>query len=826
MTQDTMRILAQDRLISNNTRTTRINNNDLIIGPTGAGKTRNYVKPNLLQYALEGGCSLIIADTKGSLVEEVGPVMAAHGYRIINLDFIDLMNNSVGYNPLDFISYDSKRNYSEQEILTITSALIPVEEKSQPVWEQSAQIFLAAFIGYVLETLPPEEHTLAAAAHLYKNLDRLVLDEEGKETKKTVGEVLFQALEERKPLCGAVRNYQMSASVSPSEKTYASVKMFLNKNLAPLDLPGARRMYSLENRIDFQSLCREKTAVFLTISDTDPSMYKLVNLFYTQALDQLVKTANNSPGYRLPLPVRFILDDFAANVVIPDFDKTIAVIRSREISVSLIIQDINQLYSLYGDHRGRSIINNCDSLLYLGGQDVDTAKFISIKANRTQDTVLNLPLDDAWLFVRGSAPAQVHKYDLTGHPLYGELPEAGGTPPPLPKWGGRVGPGADVPTMVRRVELTRKGIPAEIALLDPPAISRNRQEAAQVEETPQEAADPALEELLHSLEGAPWEQWDQLPPLAVSTHWKKGKTLWSRRRELSEKVRKMELALTGRNTPVLPRVLDEQGQYSEDAAWTLVGRMCQAIAYSGPFRIVGWCAPLYTAFFYCAVRLCTARPPWETAFQGMFEDIVEMARQAEAVKEGDLIYNELYDPDKVGGFFREMDELYRLVSGQTIKHTISDMARREADERRLALEVEDPEAFYYDYQPEFSDPRTIYTPEELEENPELETEFYAQQRAAEEAEKEKAAQEERARQDWAKTFAAGERFCQQYEVLRRLLFRGGNQNALAEVTEGSVILLLAELKVSSLLDEEAFSQVCAQLERAAASLKEQGAVNG
>ena len=122
-------------------------------------------------------------------------------------------------------------------------------------------------------------------------------------------------------------------------------------------------------------------------------------------------------------------------------------------------------------------------------------------------------------------------------------------------------------------------------------------------------------------------------------------------------------------------------------------------------------------------------------------------------------------------------------------------------------------------------PKT-YTPEELEENPELETEFYAQQRAAQEAEKEKAAQEEQARQDWAKTFAAKERFCQQYEVLRRLLFRSRNQDGLAEVTERSVILLLAELKVSSLLDEEAFSRVCAQMDSAAASLKEQGAVSG
>ena len=289
MTQDTMRILAQDRLISNNTRTTKLNNNDLIIGPTGAGKTRNYVKPNLLQYALEGGCSLIIADTKGSLVEEVGPVMAAHGYKVINLDFINLMNNSVGYNPLDFVSYDpAQEGYSEQEILTISSALVPIETKRDPFWEQSAQIFLSAFIGYALETLPPEEHTLEAVVQLYRNLSQPVCAE----SKSTAGTILFQALGGKRPDSAAWQNYQMASKIVPSEKTFASIEMFLTNKLASLSLRGAKRLYNLEERINFQTLCREKTAVFLTISDTDRSMDKLVNLFYTQALDQLVHRAD------------------------------------------------------------------------------------------------------------------------------------------------------------------------------------------------------------------------------------------------------------------------------------------------------------------------------------------------------------------------------------------------------------------------------------------------------------------------------------------------------------------------------------------------------
>lgn len=152
-----------------------------------------------------------------------------------------------------------------------------------------------------------------------------------------------------------------------------------------LPFDGPVHLYHLKNRVDFKALGREKTALFLTISDTDRSMDKLV---------------------------------------IPDFDKIISVIRSREIYMSLIIQSITQLYGLYGEHRGKTI-NNCDNCLYLGRQDVDTADFISVKTNKTRDKVLSMPLGDVWLFTRGQPAKQVRKYDLTRHPLYSELPEAG-----------------------------------------------------------------------------------------------------------------------------------------------------------------------------------------------------------------------------------------------------------------------------------------------------------------------------------------------------------------------------------------------------------------
>lgn len=848
MTQDTMRILAQDRLISNNTRTTKLNNNDLIIGPTGAGKTRNYVKPNLLQYALEGGCSLIIADTKGSLVEEVGPVMAAHGYKVINLDFINLMNNSVGYNPLDFVSYDpAQKGYSEQEILTISSALVPIETKRDPFWEQSAQIFLSAFIGYALETLPPEEHTLEAVVQLYRNLSQPVCAE----SKSTAGTILFQALGGKRPDSAAWQNYQMASKIVPSEKTFASIEMFLTNKLASLSLRGAKRLYNLEERINFQTLCREKTAVFLTISDTDRSMDKLVNLFYTQALDQLVKTANTSPGYRLPLPVRLILDDFAANVTIPNFDKTIAVIRSREISVSLIIQDINQLYSLYGVPRGNTIINNCDSQLYLGGQDVDTAQFISTKANKTKDTILNMPLDDAWLFVRGSVPAQVRKYDLTAHPLYGELPEAGGTPPPLPKAEeGKVGAGMNVPVLVKRIKVVLSGGPVEDAEFSDTLEALEKRIAEYTQEDEQEytpdMADPDSEEapeeeipedLRASMEEGPWApRWGELPKLERGRHaWK----IEVQRSKLTSLTNRLEQLLSGRDTLVLPLVSDQQGRYSEDAAWTLVGRLYQGVgSCTGTFLEDITARSFYVSFLYCAVRLCAICPPWVKGntsnslgpqwkgFHGSFDDILDMAQQAASQSEIDLYCKELYDPLRLDNIFGYMDNLYELFSGKSIKWTISEAAKAAAKDQYALEEA----ATLYRLAEQYSGdpPPAGSTADELYYGNYLGADSVRDKSDRDRYERwEREASARWEREAWAKTveIPCKEEFCMHYRRLRLLLFRKNFQESLFRIIEATLDAVLLEEKASLFLKRDLFSQVCAQLDSVMASLKEQNTAN-
>lgn len=423
MPNNTCRILAEGQLRSNNTWATGLNNNDLIIGPSGAGKTRNYVKPNLM----ETDDSVIVADTKGSLISEVGPMMEARGFRVVNIDFND-MGGSYGYNPLDYVRRDPKTGkWSEQDIMSIATALVPIDDPRQPFWELAARTYLACILGYVLECLPQEEHTLEYAGRLVGELNSGSFDK------------LLEELGQENPDSFAYKKYRLFAGNKTAEKMHQSIIGILGQKMDPLTWDGPVRMYAKPDKVSFPDLGRERTAVFLTVSDTDRSNDRLAALFYTQALQALCASADKDyPDHRLPVPVRLILDDFATNVRIEDFDQVISVIRSREIYVSVIIQSLSQLEALYGHAKAATIMNNCDNCLYLGGQDVGTARYIAVKANRTADTILNMALDDAYLFTRGQPPRKVRKYDLRSHARYADLPEAAG-PSPAPGGPGKPG---------------------------------------------------------------------------------------------------------------------------------------------------------------------------------------------------------------------------------------------------------------------------------------------------------------------------------------------------------------------------------------------------
>lgn len=401
------RILADGVTVSNDTWATGLAHHDLIIGPTGGGKTRGYVLPNLLSTRE----SFIVTDTKGTLRRQVGGILERRGFQILELDFTDLLRSPWGYNPLRFIRYDEQRGcWNEQDIITVAAALVPVEDKTQPFWEYAARNLLEALVGYTLECLPAKEHDLTSVARLFAEAETGILDE-------FMGELCTIA-----PESFAAMRWRSLQTCRRADKMYGSILGILAQKVSNFSFAGARELFTNLNQIDFAAISHTPTAVFVRVSDNDFSLANLTSLFYTQALQMLMAEADKQSDNRLKVPVRLYLDDFA-NLLVPDMDKIISVIRSREISVSIAIQSITQLEGLYGHAKAMTIIDNCDHLLYLGGQSVETARFIGAKANKPVSAILNMPLDRAWLFERGALPREVKKYDLTRHPLYRQLPE-------------------------------------------------------------------------------------------------------------------------------------------------------------------------------------------------------------------------------------------------------------------------------------------------------------------------------------------------------------------------------------------------------------------
>lgn len=393
--KDSYRILAKNEVVSNNTWITGLNNNDVIIGPSGAGKTRGYVIPNILE--MNG--SMIVADTKGSILGKVRGRLEQNGYIVQGLDFT---GNTLecGYNPFGYIRYNEETDtFSVRDIKTVAAALVPLEGTHDPFWHLAARQVFECLAAYTLECLPKEEQNITSVIKLFRIMGTNAYHR------------LFHELAELAPDSYAISIYDMIKGHVQAERMYESIRAILSQKLSLYAEESIQKLITHEKQVDFREMGRQKTVLFLTISDTDRSMDELVNLFYTQAFHELCNSADRDyPDGRLKIPVRFFLDDFAANVFIPDFDKTISVIRSREIAVSIILQSLSQLEDMYGEPGAKTILNNCDNCLYLGGQDVETAQYISHKANKSASSILNMSLNDAWLFQRGAEPRQVEKY--------------------------------------------------------------------------------------------------------------------------------------------------------------------------------------------------------------------------------------------------------------------------------------------------------------------------------------------------------------------------------------------------------------------------------
>lgn len=394
MNENTL-ILGENQYYSLDTRRTFLNNNVLVVGTSGSGKTRSIVIPNLLQAT----GSYVVSDPKGNLYKKYRGYLRERGYAVRKLDFTD-PGHSVRYNFFRYIR-------STQDIVKVAHMLVHQEketEKQDPFWDDAGQLLLQAVMAFQKESCRREDQTFHQMMHLVEEAQ----ETGSMETESSVLDRIFEDWERQSPdsyACHTYRKYRVAA-----DRTLRSVLITVNAKLGLYDTPEIRKMTD-GDEVNITGIGRRKTALFVVVSDTDRSLDGLVNIFFTQAMNELCRYADSEcKENRLPVPVRFILDDFATNCRIAEFPRMIASIRSREISAMLMIQAESQLTECYG-HDGRTVIGNCDSYVYLGGNDVETAKAVAERCDLPVRKILNMPVGTNWIFRRGQEPVNGKNYD-------------------------------------------------------------------------------------------------------------------------------------------------------------------------------------------------------------------------------------------------------------------------------------------------------------------------------------------------------------------------------------------------------------------------------
>ena len=420
------------------------NKNILVIGGSGSGKTRFFVKPSLMQCTSKDfPTSYIVTDPKGTLILETGKMLQRHGYRIKVLNTINF-KKSMKYNPFAYLR-------SEKDILKLVNTIIANtkgdgEKSGEDFWVKAEKLYYTALIGYIWYEAPEDEKNFTT---LLEMINASEAREDDEDFQNPV-DLMFERLEEKDPEHFAVKQYKKYKLAAG--KTAKSILISCGARLAPFDIKELRELMETDE-MELDTIGDRKTALFVIISDTDDTFNFVVSILYTQLFNLLCDKADDEYGGRLPVHVRCLLDEFANIGQIPKFEKLIATIRSREISASIILQSQSQLKAIYKDNAD-TIVGNCDTTLFLGGKEKTTLKEISEilgketidsfntsetrgrelshglnyqklgKELMTQDELAVMDGGKCILQLRGVRPFFSDKFDITRHPQYKYLSDA------------------------------------------------------------------------------------------------------------------------------------------------------------------------------------------------------------------------------------------------------------------------------------------------------------------------------------------------------------------------------------------------------------------
>ena len=409
--------LGRDKrcIVSTDCSKTQLNNNILVVGGSGSGKTVSVILPFLLHMNSSNAIGVF---TKSNLLHDAKRSLEHRGYNVYTMDFADPVHSEIGYDPLAYCNTDQDLKMLARCIVRADPTYLPPD----PYWSESSENLLALVLRYVKNGHWRKGRTMKQALEI---LDKLHWKETYKYFKS---EEDFDDVDS--PNAEVYKEFLKLKDVDPDgwtdwktfinlpDKTAPCVESCLRTPLGQIFDADARRLVGMAQAFRFELLLRPKTVLLLRMSPVNTSQHRLVGIFYTQAFKALYELAERSEGYRLPVPVHVLCDDFATGCHVQGFPELISIFREKGISATMLIQSETQLASIYGANDAATIINNCDTYIYLGGMDLKTCRNISERMNIPSCEVQSMAIGEEYFIRRGQAPIKTMRYDTFNDPVY------------------------------------------------------------------------------------------------------------------------------------------------------------------------------------------------------------------------------------------------------------------------------------------------------------------------------------------------------------------------------------------------------------------------
>lgn len=398
-------------IFNSDSNETGINNNIVVIGSSGCGKTVSLIEPRILETFTK---SLIATVTKRRIVKKYFKVMRERGYQVLDVDFVHPSEGNCGYDPLTHIASYNDITFLARSIVLANSQ--KATSNADPYWDDGATSLLAAEISYVLMT--KDNPTFADVLDFHNKMKF----EERSGVISTNYDQKFDYLAEKDASCFAVSCWKSFKQLPI--RTASCIFSALNTTMDSIFTPELKEMFQMKQMVDFEKLASEKTILFITTSPVNPYLNSFISSFYGAAFKELFEFAEEQPDGKLPISVDVLCDDFATGCPVNMFEQYVSIFREKGLSATILIQSESQLSSLYGDDKATTIMNNMDTIVFLGSMDLATGKRISMRANCPLEDILYMPVGEEIIFRRGMKPIFTKRYNIFENDMYKQITAA------------------------------------------------------------------------------------------------------------------------------------------------------------------------------------------------------------------------------------------------------------------------------------------------------------------------------------------------------------------------------------------------------------------